>query len=787
MSSRRRIFVFLVCMMAGCLPVHNTLAQAVSELIIQEIVIQNDGPGRIDDGYVEAHTAVRIGDEFERPKVNRDVKALLDTGLFSSVTAELESVPAGMKLIYRLANKYRLAERPALKGIDRYRPSKVHSVLELNKGDLVDEQTAAVRANLLEKEYAEDFYPDAEVSWSLDIVDKEAALCRLTYSIDEGKKARVSSVGYVGNDKVSSRTLHRIYRQTKWYNPFSWIRRSRYESEMLEARRHAILKYYREMGYLDAVVPYPGIERDDDGHVRLIFRVSEGPQYRLGKIDLAGSGLNVFPSAELSPLAEAAPDTVASLSEIEGRARQLRDYFGSRGYIDTRVKTILSPQVDGHILNLTYEIQEGDLVSIRNIVIRGNTRTRDKVIRRELLVYPGEVYNEVKVRRSERIVQNLGFFDVVRSDPVRTPLADERDLVLTVEEKRTGQFMVGAGFSSIEKIVGFMEISQANFDLLGWPNFTGGGQKLKVRAEVGSKRNDFEVSFVEPWFMNKKLSFGLDLFQTDFSFTDYDEVRTGGAVTLGKSLPGPNRASLRYRIEDAKIEDIADTNRYVYADSPDEEFFFTSEEDRTRSSMRLTVIHDTRNNPFIPSKGNQVVGFAEVAGGPFGFDTDEIYLGIRSTTYVPLWWNHVFSFRARAEVIEEFGDTDDVPLSDRLFLGGGKTLRGYEFRDVGPKVLPDTAAAEVGSHRPAGGKTLAVGGVEYTVPVFEAIRVAGFFDIGNVWRDAYDLELSSMASSAGVGLRFDLPGFPVRIDRAWSVEPDDDLTDTDKWVLWIGL
>ncbi|MDE0838834.1 MAG: outer membrane protein assembly factor BamA [Kiritimatiellae bacterium] len=761
--------------------------QVLNRRSITSIVVENKGPGRVDESYVTAHTRVRAGDEFVRRRVNRDVKALLDTGLFSAVSARLETSAGGLRLSYDLTNKYKLAKIAEVVGLDVMRASKAHNTLDLDQGEFIDEQIAGVRAQALIKEYADDFYPDANVTWLITEVSKDLATATVVFTVDEGRRARVSDIVYEGNAAVPTKTVHSLYREVRWYNPFSWFRRSSYAPSHLESRRIAILKHYRNLGFLDAVIPFPDVTRNEEGQVVLQFNISEGVQYRFDRIALRGSGLDVFPEAVLTPFVAAEPGSIAGQGYIDARAKALRDYFGSRGYIDTRVKTVINPSPEKGELDVLYDVTEGDLFKVRNILIQGNTRTRDKVIRRELLVYPGEIFNEVKVSRSERIVQNLGFFSTVRSEPIATHIPDEKDLVFKVEEKRTGQFMMGAGFSSIEQIVGFVEVSQANFDIAGWPNFMGGGQKLKVRAEFGSKRNDLEVSFVEPWFLDRKLSFGVDAFRSDFSYTDYDEVRTGGALTLGKKLPGPNRVSVRYRLEKTEIKDIADTNAYVYVDAPHDTFFFTSDEDRTRSAARLTLTHDTRNNPFVPTRGNRVSVFAEVAGGPFGFDTDEFHWGMRGKSYFPLWFNHVLSFRGRAEVIEGFGDTDEVPLVDRLFLGGGKTLRGYEFRDVGPKVVPADSSSGNDSHRSAGGQTLAVASAEYTIPIIDSIRFAGFFDVGNVWRDAYDFDFGETASSMGIGLRFDLPGFPIRIDRAWSVETDDDLTDVDKWVLWIGF
>ena len=346
--------------------------------------------------------------------------------------------------------------------------------------------------------------------------------------------------------------------------------------------------------------------------------------------------------------------------------------------------------------------------------------------------------------------------------------------------------MMGAGFSSVDQVVGFIELSQGNFDLQGWPNFTGAGQKLKLRAQLGSRRTEYELSFVEPWFLNRKLSLGFDVFRTDIDYTDFDLERTGAAISLSKPLPGPNRLTLRYSIEKTVIQDIADTNLYVYETSPSETYLFDSEEDTVKSALEIRLTHDTRNNPFIPTRGSRLVLSGELAGGPLGFDTDLYSLSLRANQYLSLWWNHVLSLRTQWNTVDSYGSSQEVPISERLFAGGGRTLRGYEYRDVGPKVVRADTLGTSDFHRPVGGESMAIASAEYLIPIVSGIRLATFFDIGNVWRGPFEFDISDTASSIGVGLRFDMPGFPIRIDRAWSVDADSPITDLDKWVFWIG-
>jgi len=783
----RRPAAILIFLLVPAVLVSAVSSVAATLPTVREIRIQNVGAGQLDETFVLSHVSARRDAPLEQLTISRDVRALLDTDRFSDVSVAAESLDDDVRLVYSLRNKLKLIEAPAITGLDHFREGRVRGWLALQVGDLIDDQTVGTRVKRLLKEYGDDFYPDAKVTWSISETDHTHGLATVSLRVKEGRKSRVKRVTFAGNTGIPERALKRAVKVPAWWNPFRWLLRGKYDADELEAAKLRIREMYLNRGFLDVEVDIHGPAEDARGILSVGVEIREGTPYRLGRVAVEGASL--FPEAALHACVAAQPGERAASAVIRRSAESLRDFYGARGYVATRVRPILDPDKATATVDVTFRVREGRLVRIRNIVIRGNTRTRDKVVRRELLVYPGDIYNEVKVKRSERRISNLGFFGAVRATPERTPLADERDLVIEVAEKRTGQFMMGAGFSSIEKIIGYVELSQGNFDIRGWPYLTGGGQKLRLRAQFGSNREDYQLSFVEPWFLDRKLSLGFDLYSSDVSYSDYDVERTGGAVTLGKALPGPNRLSLKYRLEQSRIRDIADTNRYFYVDSPEEEYYFTREEDRVTSSLKLTLTHDTRDNPFFPTRGNKVSMFGRVAGGVLGCDTDLYTLGMRSSHYLPLWWGHVLNFRTRYEVVEAYGDTEDVPISDRLFSGGGRTIRGYDYRDVGPKVFRQVDLSSGGAavyHRPAGGGSLAQANVEYTVPLAPKIRLAAFYDAGNVWRDTFELQPDDVATSAGVGIRLDMPGFPIRIDRAWDVDKDDELTDTDPWVIWIG-
>lgn len=754
-----------------------------SSRVVKDVKLENRGSGQLDESFLRSHIALKPGIELDRVIISKDVKRLLDTGVFSDVKVELEPSADGVTVIYALVNKWRLDQEIVLVGADRFRKGKVRKWLELERGDLVDDHVMGIKVRRLIDEYRTDHFRDVKVTWEINELSREEGRAQVVVTVDEGTKAKIKRISFVGNESVSSSELLKAVELPRWWSPMRPFRGPSYDASDLSLYRTMIRDSYLQRGYMDVDVQVPEIVNDAKGRPVIVVRIREGSIYRLGKISI--SGITLFPEEDVRRTIRATPGRIASSLAIQASSQSVRDYYGTKGYINTAVRPLLKPDSSTHVVDVHFNVVEGRLTKIRNIVIRGNDRTRDKVIRRELLVYPGEIYNEVKIRRSERRINNLGYFSRAQSYPLATLKDDEKDLLVEVEEKPTGQFMIGAGFSSIDNLIGFAELSQGNFDIMGWPYFTGGGQKLKLRGEFGSSRTEFDISFTEPWFLNRRLSLGFDIYNRDVDYDDYDLQTTGFAIKLGKGLPGANRLDLQYRLERDVVSDISDTNEYIELDTGDS-YYFSREEDETESSLRLSISHDSRDNPFFPSRGVTATAYYSISGTLLGFDTDLYRTGFQARQYFPLWFGHVVSVRCKYDTVERYGDTDEVGISDRLFLGGGRTLRGFEYRDVGPKAVPADADESSLSYRSLGGQSLAMASVEYAVPIVKFVRLAGFFDIGNVWRDSFDVDFNDLASSTGVGIRLDMPGFPIRVDRAFVVEPDDEYTDEDSWVIWIG-
>jgi outer membrane protein insertion porin family len=351
-----------------------------------------------------------------------------------------------------------------------------------------------------------------------------------------------------------------------------------------------------------------------------------------------------------------------------------------------------------------------------------------------------------------------------------------RDINVLVEERRTGSISAGIGFSSIDSIVGFVNLEQTNFDVMNPWAFTGAGQRFGASLRLGSERTDFSVSLVEPWFMGRKLALGGELFYRDSQYYSdfYEQTNGGGAIYIRKPLGEKSSIKLEYRLEQVDIElepSVATLSAASVAGGGPPSLLLPEGGDYIRSALALNWVYDSRDAVIETRSGEKLdVGFS-VAGTALGGDVDTIGLTLQGQKYWNLAWDSIFSLNGELAFVDA---TDgNVPIFDRLFLGGGRTLRGFEFRDVGPR---DPVTGEV-----VGGQSLGFLSAEYTIPVIDNVRAAVFYDLGFVNSDSWDPSPSDLYHDVGVGVRLKLPisPVPIALDYAFPIESPDPIADKD--------
>lgn len=710
--------------------------------------IEITGNKATSDTVILSKLKTRVGEPFSQKTANEDLRRLYALGFFSHISIDVEDFAGGVKVSFVVKEKPLLKE-VIFKGNRHLSPNKLKKEIKIKVGEVLDEKQLKQDEIAVQKLYEKKGYQQAEVKSEVSL-DEKSGQSIVYFRIEEKFKTKIQEVRFAGNKDFSEKKLMKqLKTKPKGILSFGILKEDKFQEDL-----ERLTNFYKSQGYIDMKIVDVKRERSKDGKwLVLTIEVSEGRQYSVDKI--AVGGVQKFPSTEVEHLIKIKTGEIYTPEKMRRDLEAIRQFYSARGYIDARIRGKTEVAADPTKLNLEFQIEENELSHIDKIEIQGNSRTKDKVIRRELNVRPGEIFNGVKVTRSQERLQNLGYFKEVGFSTEPSDKPGYKNLLVEVEEQKTGELGFGAGFSSIDDFIGFVDITQSNFDIADFPYFTGAGQKFKLRAEVGNKRRDFIASFTEPFLFDRKLAFGVDGFskRREFYSRDYDEKRDGGDLRLGIPLAEFIRADLKYTLENAGINNVGD-------DASD--FIKSQEGDLTVSRVGVSLTRDTRNSVALPSRGERTSGTVEVAG--LGGDADFVKTYGSSAVFFTLFENHILMLKAQGGVSEGSGDTDVVPLFDRFFLGGANTIRGFKFRDVGPQDEND---------EPIGGEAFIAGTVEYTVPIIARLRGATFFDVGNVYFDRGDFDLGELSGSVGVGLRVQLPIGPVKVDYGIPVITDE--------------
>ena len=499
----------------------------------------------------------------------------------------------------------------------------------------------------------------------------------------------------------------------------------------------------------------------------------------------------------------------------------VENFYGSKGYIDVtassgNLKVVRTPNTATGTMDLEFQIDEGQKSYIEKIEIRGNSKTKDSVIRRELSVSPGEPFDMVRVHRSQSRLEGMQYFSKVDARPQNTDIVNHKDLIISVDEGTTGHLSVGAGFSSIQELFGYVELSEGNFDLSQPPRFHGGGQKFRIRATVGTVHQEYLISFIEPWFLGQKLAFGTDLYYRNLGYQSldnmYNEIRAGGKLSLSRTLFNSDfvRGGVSYTMEEVGIELNNPYHGWINGQYPPTPTGPGPVRGSTPSAgtqggavppnvpgsiydelgyhyvpdFGTFLSYDTRGGGQLPNHGQRTTLTADLAGGLLDPWTEFYKLEVASDWFFKGFApGHVLELVGHVGVASSFTSTD-VPFYDRYYLGGMYTLRGFHYRSISPR--------EGGFNEPVGGDTYWFGTAEYSVPIFEqergiSLRFALFYDIGSVGISPYSLNINDLSDNWGVGLRINLPIAPIRLDYGIPIHHDSYNSGSGQFQFGVGF
>ena len=761
------------------------------EVVIGDVEIEFIGVQNVDEDVVRANIDVHPGVPYTEAIVDDSVRALYNTGLFEYIDVKRPEVRENkIDLIFRVKAKYRVLAI-FFDGNSRIKEKRLEKEVSSRVNGALNERLVKDDTQTLYEFYQKRGFTQAKVDYEIDRY-LETGFGEITFKIDEGPKVKVSKIYFQGNAAFKGRKLVKEMKTGPW-NWVSWLTGSgklddtQFEEDLLKVR-----DFYREEGYLDVEILEDEIQFDYSrrGKLDIYIPLIEGRQYRIGNISFSGNEL--FPSELLLKGIELRTDDIYSPEKLDEDKESLTDFYGSVGYLDARVDIKRIPNIATGDIDLEFVVHEGERFRVESIKIEGNTKSKSVIILRELSLAPGMPFDLVRMKVSKQRLENTRWFESIETTDEPTNIPQRRNLKVTVEEGRTGNFTFGAGYSSIQRAVGFIEITQGNFDLLNWRSFfQGDGQKLRLRLEAGSLSNQMVLYWEEPYFLDNyfyQLGFGFQVFNqsSEYFSSLYNETRAGFEIFFRKRLFGLIEGRIAYSLENVTL------NFFQQIPFAFRSFFNEEEIDDVRSDVNseisrlsLALARDTRDKILFTNQGTRLQLINTVGGGLLGGTQDFVKVEFLGSTWIPIFeLGQGLNIDFRTGIAFGYDDTPTTPFTEQFFLGGPNTIRGYDYRNVGPvdmgTALTDPTGEifydENGNPRlrfqptfePKGGQTYGMITVEYFYSISEQVRVAAFYDGGFVGRGVFDYEngMDWWSDNVGIGLTITVMGTPLRLDYA---------------------
>jgi len=719
--------------------------------MIRAIDVQYTGPATLSKERILAQMRTKVGQPYSNEVVQEDIKALYKTGYIRNVRIFAQPEGDGVKVIVAVQTRAIVSEIE-INGAERVKPTRLRKEIKVKLNHAVDEQQLEEARQKIIEIYQGRGFTNVSVDFRIDPIDEKRGTARVVFTVNEGVKGAVSQIRFEGNAHISQKVL-RKQMKTRGQTLIHFVDKSgRLDEVQLEQDLDKIREYYQDHGFIDVEIKDVRKGRTEKGPMIITIVISEGPQYHVRKLTITGYQHTTEP--KVRTLLKMKEGSVYSPKQLRDDAKAVADAYGSGGYVDLVITPEGTPAGTG-LIDVHYTIEESVRSFVNRVNIEGNTRTKDKVIRREVLVAPGDVFNTVRVDTTKKRLENLGYFAKVETYPEDTDIPGRKDLTILVQEKRTGSLSFGGGFSTVDKLVGFVELTQGNFDLFNWPSFTGGGEKFRLRLQYGTERKDFLLTITEPYFLDRRLALTGQAFYNEANYlsADYDQRNYGFSLDLRKPINAYMYGTLGYTLQNVEIFNVASS-------SP--EFILTQSGTFTESKVFSSLVLDTRDNPLLSRRGQRITFSPAIAGGFLGGDTQIYGLDLEGSQYFHLPKDTILLLNGEIATVSQWGSGSEVPIFERLFLGGSNNLRGFPFREVGPQQ----------NGEPVGGQSMARATLEWTFPIIEKARGALFYDTGFVNTSEWSFGFNHMASDVGVGLRLDLPIGPLRLDYGYPVMRD---------------
>ncbi len=718
---------------------------------VAEVLVE--GNKRIETDAIKKYIKTKQGDIFNAKNISEDLKSVYSMGYFENIRIESEDKPEGKTIIFKVKEKPTIRVIN-IKGNKVYDDEEIKESLNIKTGSILNIFNINSNIRRIEELYKEKNYHNVKVDYDLKQLEHNQA--DLEFIIEEGEKVQIKKIVFEGNNAFDSDKLKGLMRISE-KGFFSWLTSSgELNIEDLNQDTARLSAFYHNNGYIQARIGEPQIEYKDKW-IYITIKIDEGPRFKVGKVDIEGD--IVLSKEELSGKLKLNKEEFFNREIVRNDVLALTDIYSDEGYAYAEITPRIDKNFDQLMVNIVYVIKKGKQVYFEKIIIAGNTKTRDKVIRRELKVYEQELFSGRRLKRGMRNLYRLDFFEDIKVNTIKGSSDDRMILKIDVSEKPTGTLSFGGGYSSVEHLFVMASVSQKNL--------FGRGQILKLKGELGGVTNRYTLSFTEPWLFDIPLSAGFDLYKWDTDYNSYDKNSEGGSVRFGYPVFDFTRLYLSYKYEVGDISDIEDDAS---------ESIWEMEGENVLSSISTILRYDSRDRIFNPSEGQNHRISLEYAGigGDIGFTK---YLA-ETGWYIPLFWETVGFLHGEIGYVRE-SSGKKLPDYECFYLGGMNSMRGFDWQDIH---ITDEDGAEIG------GEKYIQFNIEFIFPLIKKAGIVGviFYDTGNVYGSDESIKLGDMRKSVGYGFRWYSPIGPIRLENGYILDPEEGEDTGGRWDFTMG-
>jgi outer membrane protein insertion porin family len=694
------------------------------------------GNAKVEEGVIRGAIKSREGQPLSIEQVREDLRSIFALGSFADVQVDIKSAPGGKEVIFIVIEKPSIKD-VVIKGNQKIKLEDIKEKFTLAPRSIFNPEKVRENVERIRRLYFSKGYYGVKVEDKVESLETNEVL--VTIQITEGPKGRIKKITFKGNKHLKSTDLRKIMMTKEWTLLSILNKTGILDEDILKNDIQLLTAYHIDHGYLDAKVSEPKIDLSNPKRIRIEIDITEGPQYRIGTIDFTGDVLTT--KEDLFKTLKIKRNDAYRNSEVRKDVNALTEKFANQGYAYVEVNPETAIDSKDLIVTLTFEIEKKKRVSFEKIQINGNTKSRDKVVRREILIAEGELYNATALNTSRDRLKRTGYFKEADFATSRGSTEDKINLDVRVEEAPTGSLSFGIGYSSMDKVLGTATVSDRNLFGLGY--------NASLKFKLGQLTRDFRFSFTDPYFLGYHYTAGTDFYYETREFDTYSYKIKGGDIRFGKELTQKLRTDLTYKLENVKVFNISDeASNYI----------FLQEGEKWTSALSLSLTRDTRDDFFAPNRGAKHSLTLMNAGGILGGNNYFMKGLITSSWFFPMPLKTVYNLRAQVGNIGGYGGRE-VPIYEKFFVGGLATVRGFEYGMAGPK-------DEFGD--PIGGNYMLVFNNEIVFPLSREIglRGAAFLDFGkgaDKWNRLFPLRIGY-----GVGIRWFSPFGPIHIDIGFN-------------------